>query len=116
MTPCTVQELKVRGVCPEDVATALEKVFTSTDDSFPAEADEADEEREATVWGMTREAREHLLERARVQWARGGGSVSAEARKRRMIGWLQRRGFNWSITSQILKSLESEEDNKQRVE
>lgn len=112
------QELKLRGVCPEDVAIALEKVFTSGDDGAvhgvaETEADDDDDEREGALWGMTREARAHLVEKARLQWARGAGSVSAEARKRRMIGWLQRRGFNWSITSHILKTLESQDKNSQ---
>lgn len=106
------QELKLRGVGPEDVAIALEKVFTSTDDAIHEEEEDSDGDEEAEdemVWGMTREARKHLLEKVRLQWARGGSQLSAEARKRRMVGWLQRRGFNWSITSQILKSLESQD-------
>lgn len=112
-----MQELRQRGVSPEDIATALESVFTSTEDASQNEADDDDDESEAFLFpGMPREARDHLLEKARAQWARGGATVSAEARKRRMVGWLQRRGFNWSVTSQVLKVLEAEEKNKKRVD
>ena len=99
-----VQELRQRGVCAAEIETALENVFTSTDALHENENAEDDGGR----WGMTKEASKHLWEKAKLQWERGG-NISAEVRKRRMVGWLQRRGFNWSITSQILNSLESQD-------
>ncbi|KAG0607734.1 hypothetical protein M758_8G050700 [Ceratodon purpureus] len=98
------QELRQRGVCAEHTEAALEKIFSTTKAS-PEQGNAEDEEGR---WGMTKEASEHLWEKAKLQWGRGG-SISPEARKRRMVGWLQRRGFNWSITSHILKSLESQD-------
>jgi SOS response regulatory protein OraA/RecX len=94
------QELRKRGVAQDDVEKALHKVFQSQE---PGNREE-DEDEEGR-WGMTKDASEHLLLQARRQWGRGG-NISNEARKRRMIGWLQRRGFSWSVVSEILKSLE----------
>ncbi|CAK9871357.1 unnamed protein product [Sphagnum jensenii] len=93
-------ELRKRGVAQDDVEKALHKVFQSQE-LGNREEDEDEEGR----WGMTKDASEHLLLQARRQWGRGG-NISNEARKRRMIGWLQRRGFSWSVISEILKSLE----------
>ena len=103
----TLQELRQKGVGGDDIDNALHKVFSTNDDYVPLAQDMGDNEEEVEGrWGLTKEASDHLLDKARQQWGRGG-NISDVARKRRMIGWLQRRGFNWSITSDILKVLEA---------
>lgn len=97
------QELRQRGVSPEDIEAAIQMVFTTSDEFLNQDDDSEDNEGR---WGMTKRTSDHLMEKARLQWGRGD-SISPEARKRRMIGWLQRRGFNWSITTEVLKSLEA---------
>lgn len=106
--PKKLQELRRKGVGGDDIDNALHKVFSTSDDYLPLAEDVGGDEEEEVAgrWGLTKEASDHLLDKARQQWGRGS-NISDVARKRRMIGWLQRRGFNWSITSNILKVLEA---------
>ncbi|KAK1311116.1 hypothetical protein QJS10_CPA08g01853 [Acorus calamus] len=50
---------------------------------------------------------DQLFAQAAKQWQRSQGK-SPEARKSRMLRWLQYRGFDWGVTLTILKKLESE--------
>ena len=48
-----------------------------------------------------------LLQQARSRHALSGG-LPEEARRRRLVGWLQRRGHKWADISQIMRQLEKE--------
>lgn len=97
--PCRTITITGAYPSPEDITTALESLFTSTEDasSQPEAPHDDDSELVAAVPGMRRDASEHLF-----CW--------------RMIGWLQRRGSNRGIPSQVLKVSEAEEKNKQPVD
>ncbi|CAM6093213.1 unnamed protein product [Calypogeia fissa] len=94
-------ELLRRGIRTETVAAALVKLFQTSD---AVESNEEEEE-DLGKWGMTTEAAEHLIAQAGRRWCKGDVK---EVKRRRMIGWLQRRGFQWSIILDILKAIESE--------
>ena len=49
-----------------------------------------------------------LLEQARRQHAQSLG-LPADARRRRLVGWLQRRGHRWEDISRLLHQLDKEE-------
>ncbi|KAJ7567003.1 hypothetical protein O6H91_02G128000 [Diphasiastrum complanatum] len=95
------QALKQRGVEEKIVEKAVSQVFLDIDCR-----NEDEEEFEIVRWGMARSSVEHLLSQARKQWFRGG-DIPEETRKRRLIGWLQRRGFTWKVITEVLKSLEN---------
>ena len=53
-----------------------------------------------------------LLQSARRQHQLTVG-LPAEARKRRIVGWLQRRGHPWDIVSRVVRRLEEEDANQE---
>jgi SOS response regulatory protein OraA/RecX len=94
-------ELLRRGISQETVEAALVKLFKTNDDA-------EDQEDDLGTWGMTKKASEHLIAQARRRWQQGDAKI--EVKRRRMVGWLQRRGFPWSIIPDVLRIIESETD------
>ncbi|KAL3508330.1 hypothetical protein ACH5RR_027731 [Cinchona calisaya] len=86
-----------KGVSDLDAEKAIKSVFNGT-------AASGDQE---SGLGMSKLSMDHLLAQASKQWKRSCG-VSREIRKARIVRWLQYRGFSWSITSFVLKKLESQ--------
>ncbi|OVA19731.1 Regulatory protein RecX [Macleaya cordata] len=91
------QALLQKGVSVADAEKAMKHVF---------EEDDYGGEKEPSL-GMSKISMDHLYVQASKQWLRGQ-DVPLDKRKSRMIRWLQYRGFNWGVTSFILKKLESQ--------
>lgn len=95
------QELLRKGISRVDVDKAVRQVFESDVDC-------------TTDMGsrlvLSRDALDRLFVQALKQWHRSQG-VTPETRKSRILRWLQYRGFNWGVTSLILKRLESQESS-----
>jgi regulatory protein len=58
--------------------------------------------------GTDIDEREHAMQLARVRVARLGG-LDADTRRRRLIGYLQRRGFGWDAVQHALRVLDESE-------
>ncbi|KAL6562484.1 hypothetical protein OROGR_003491 [Orobanche gracilis] len=87
--------LSKKGISEVDVQKAIKLVFES-------EAGDHD-----SGIAMSKLSTDQLYVQASKQWQRSRG-VPQETRKSRMVRWLQYRGFNWNVTSYILKKLEME--------
>lgn len=91
------QALFKKGISQTDAKKAVNLVFRDG---------ESDEDQESKL-GMSKHSIDHLFVQASKQWLRSQGAPK-ETRKSRIIHWLQYRGFNWCVTSFILKKLESQ--------
>ncbi|KAG6552576.1 hypothetical protein Mapa_005774 [Marchantia paleacea] len=100
-------ELSRRGVSKENVEAGLMHVFQNDKDAGDVDEEEDGRDR----WGMNQKAAEQLLSQARRRWSQGN-KTDINARKRRMAGWLQRRGFGWDITSDLLRILQCEDQEE----
>lgn len=90
------QALFKKGVSNEDSDAAIKLVF---------EKDNQCKETELSH-GMSKEAMDQLYVQASKRWLQGR-DLPIENRKARVIRWLQYRGFNWGVVSQLMKRLES---------
>nr|DAD23827.1 TPA_asm: hypothetical protein HUJ06_025290 [Nelumbo nucifera] len=90
------QALLQKGVNETDAEKAMKLVF---------EQDDSGSSQELNL-GMSKSLLESLFTKASKQWLQGR-DVPHETRKSRIIRWLQYRGFNWAVTSYIVKRLES---------
>ncbi|KAG2317884.1 hypothetical protein Bca52824_021006 [Brassica carinata] len=90
------QALFKKGVSNEDSDAAIKLVF---------EKDHQCKETEPSH-GMSKEAMDQLYVQASKRWVQGR-DLPIENRKARVIRWLQYRGFNWGVVSQLMKRLES---------
>ncbi|KAJ0242416.1 Regulatory protein RecX family protein [Hirschfeldia incana] len=90
------QALFKKGVSNEDSDAAIKLVF---------EKDHQCKETEPSN-GMSKEAMDQLYVQASKRWLQGR-DLPIENRKARVIRWLQYRGFNWGVVSQLIKRLES---------
>lgn len=90
------QALFKKGVSNEDSDAAIKLVF---------EKDNQCKETEPSH-GMSKEALDQLYVQASKRWLQGR-DLPVENRKARVIRWLQYRGFNWGVVSQLMKRLES---------
>lgn len=90
------QALFKKGVSNEDSDAAIKLVF---------EKDNQCKETEVSH-GMSKEAMDQLYVQASKRWLQGR-DLPVENRKARVIRWLQYRGFNWGVVSQLIKRLES---------
>ncbi|XP_019435713.1 PREDICTED: uncharacterized protein LOC109342134 [Lupinus angustifolius] len=93
------QALFKKGVSKADADNAVEVVFKDNNDCA---------EEQNSVIGLSKHSIDHLYAQATKQWFRGQ-NVPKETRKARIIRWLQYRGFDWNVTSFILKKLERQE-------
>ncbi|KAK9814773.1 hypothetical protein WJX72_011246 [[Myrmecia] bisecta] len=100
-------ELQRRGVSKADIAKGLAGVFGEDGRVHIDLYATQEEDEEAVMFGTERDDRSdrQLLEAARKQAAFTDG-LPVEARRRRMIGWLQRRGHDWDTTSKVLTLLD----------
>ncbi|ESQ48699.1 hypothetical protein EUTSA_v10020892mg [Eutrema salsugineum] len=93
------QALFKKGISNKDSEAAIKLVFEK------GQCKEEDEETEPRH-GMSKEAVDQLYVQASKRWLQGR-YLPVENRKARVIRWLQYRGFNWGVVSQLLKRLES---------
>ncbi|CAE5967091.1 unnamed protein product [Arabidopsis arenosa] len=93
------QALFKKGISNKDSETAIKLVFEKR------QCKEGDEEAELNH-GLSKEAVDQLYVQASKRWLQGR-DLPIETRKARVIRWLQYRGFNWGVVSQLLKRLES---------
>lgn len=84
---------------------ATKKVFETLELEETPAANNNAQDVDLNNWGMTVQAKERLLKQASRQWEKMGPEVSMDTRQRRLAGWLMRRGFKWSVVSDVLKSL-----------
>lgn len=96
---CVAQALFKKGISNEDSEMAIKLVFEK------GQCKEGDEEAEPKH-GLSKEAVDQLYVQASKRWLQGR-DLPIETRKARVIRWLQYRGFNWGVVSQVLKRLES---------
>ena len=89
-----IQVLRQKGVDESDIARALDLVFKDESGKSGFQA------------GMSEVSMNRLLDQASKQWLRGQ-TAPLTNRRARMVRWLQYRGFDWSVTSFVLKKLES---------
>ena len=103
--PPAAQELMHRGVDAAHVAAALEGVFGAEGLDVRRFLEErADEELDHAAAAAPEAA---LLRAARDQYDRTAG-LAAEARRRRLAGWLQRRGHAWTDVARVMRRVEDE--------
>ncbi|KAJ0044352.1 hypothetical protein Pint_03738 [Pistacia integerrima] len=86
-----------KGISGTDADKAVKLVLQVAD---------SDGEQESKL-GLSKLSMDQLFVQAKKQWLRSQDAPK-ETRKTRIIRWLQYRGFNWAITSFILKKLESQ--------
>lgn len=90
------QGLKERGVSEEVSRIALCRVFQEDeDDSDPLESN---------LLGMSKAAMDQLFLQASKQFLRGR-NISDDTRVRRIMGWLQYRGYNHRVIAAVLRYL-----------
>ncbi|XP_068643684.1 uncharacterized protein [Aristolochia californica] len=88
------QALLQKGINEANAKKAIKEVFEGSDHN------------QVSLLGMSKSALDRLFDQALKQWMRGK-DVALETRKSRIVRWLQYRGFNWAVTSFILKKLEA---------
>lgn len=94
-----------RGVAPADARAAVEAVFGSRlGDALKPRSDRyaPDEEEDG---GSGAALTLHLLDAARAR-DRLARALPRDARRRRLVGWLGRRGHGWGVISGVLRELE----------
>eukprot|EP00897_Mesotaenium_endlicherianum_P002617 jgi/Mesen1/2383/ME001565S01383 len=98
------QELRQRGVEEKWIASAIDKTFNEAFEGLVDGVGDLDCEMPAGVKGMGPGAWKKLLSDARKKWE-SSSRILPDARTRRLVGWLQRRGFDWSLVSVVLQEL-----------
>ena len=98
------QELTRRGIAPDLATEAIESVFGPDGLSMRRYMEEELAEEELGTWTPAPAPESALLVAARRQYQLTAG-LSTEARKRRILGWLQRRGHSWEVVSRVMKWL-----------
>jgi len=106
------QELTRRGIAPELVQEAIESVFGPDGLSMRRYMEEELAEEQLGPWTPAGAPESALLVAARRQFQLTAG-LSDEARKRRIVGWLQRRGHSWEVVSRVLKWLDEVEKKEE---
>jgi SOS response regulatory protein OraA/RecX len=101
-------ELASRGVVGEDVAAALDTIFGPDGLSVKRYVEEEAAEDGAAAWNPGGSPEAALLAAARRQWSLTS-ALGAETRRRRLAGWLQRRGHAWEDVSRLMRQIESED-------
>jgi SOS response regulatory protein OraA/RecX len=98
------QELARRGIAPELATEAIESVFGPDGLSMRRYMEEELAEEQLGPWTPASVPESALLVAARRQYQLTAG-LREEARKRRIVGWLQRRGHSWEVVSRVLQWL-----------
>ena len=95
-------ELRRKGVEEDDIQRALDSVFG--DDGGINMKEYLESANDYGVNGFVPEA--DLLRAAKRQFeSYGSANISKEAKRRRVIGWLQRRGYSWDVIQGIIGSI-----------
>lgn len=85
------------GVEDGMIDTALESVF-GVEKDIQMPVDDMENIQEAM----------ELIEAAKRQYqSYGSANISKDAKRRRLIGWLQRRGFTWDTVRSVIHSIET---------
>ncbi|KAH7445812.1 hypothetical protein KP509_01G025200 [Ceratopteris richardii] len=92
--------LKQRGVSEEIINAAIENVFSGKD--LDIEQDWSYRSR----LKISKSAMDHLLAQTVKQWNRGR-NVTIEAKTRRIVSWLQYRGYSYDIVKYVLMHLKT---------
>ncbi|KAI5070540.1 hypothetical protein GOP47_0014883 [Adiantum capillus-veneris] len=96
--------LKQRGIKDEIIKAAIDKVFCEEEGDMEQDGTEEDDDSRSNVTNMSKVAMDHLLEQASKQWNRGK-TVTVDTKARRMVCWLQYRGFNYGVIKYVLNHL-----------
>ena len=107
----TVQELARRGVPNEHWNAALDAVFGEDGLRMRRYIDEQEAEERTAGWSPSPSPEAALLQTARARYQLTAG-LPKEARRRRLISWLQRRGHAWDDLSRVVALIESETDRE----
>ncbi|KAK8916958.1 hypothetical protein KSP39_PZI023084 [Platanthera zijinensis] len=94
--------LRQKGVSEIETERARKHVFEDVHDA-PEEGVDGNNMR----LGMCKLSMDRLFVQASKQWLRSQNTCT-EKRRARMVRWLQYRGFDWDVTSSILRRLESQ--------
>ncbi|KAL4422737.1 hypothetical protein ABPG75_008934 [Micractinium tetrahymenae] len=100
-------ELHHRGVSVELATAAINAVF-GEGLNLRQHLEQLEEEEEEALSSYAAGPEQQLLEDARRQWARME-RLPEDARRRRLVAWLQRRGHRWDDIRGLLHQLEKED-------
>ena len=108
-------ELHRKGVAKEHVVLALESVFgeegnISVKRYMEEEGYDVDPKDIDSVSSLGH-PEEALIQTTIRQYQTYGSHISKEAKRRRLTGWLQRRGFSWDDISRLVSMAESHSQN-----
>lgn len=103
-----LQELSKRGIAKVVVDDAVDAVFGDKGISMKRYLEEEAAEDEKAMWSPEGTPEAALLDTVRRLYQTYGSRISKEAKRRRLGGWLQRRGFSWDDISRVIKKIESE--------
>lgn len=120
----TLQGLQQKGVAPDVINSATSAFFSSSSQElsflsphtaeFKDSSDDfsvndgqeaADEYADYSDVPMGKAAWLRLVSEAEKVWLRNAGSGDREARKRRLMGWLQRRGHKWDVVWKVVRQV-----------
>eukprot|EP00250_Pteridium_aquilinum_P014860 c22241_g1_i1 orf=32-1792(+) len=102
--------LKQRGISDEIIQVAMASVFREEGNDSEQDG-KVDNCSKSNSLEMSKVAMNHVLVQATKQWNRGGNATH-ETKIRRMVSWLQYRGFNYSVIKTVLNHLQK----KTRIE
>ncbi len=106
--------LAQRRLPPADSAAALAELFGDEGDAGGEQAEDALLAASRSRWRLSRglafEARASMPWQARCASSRARLSGAAQARERRLVGWLSRRGHSWRTARDIVVALSKEDD------
>ena len=98
-------ELHHRGISMDIAEEGIEAAFGGASSLNMKRFMDEELEEHATVPHLLSSAEASLLDAAQQRWATME-HLAMHARRRRLVGWLQRRGHSWDNISLILKHLE----------
>lgn len=96
--------LKQRGVSDDVIQVAINGVFREDENEFEQHGT-FENDYESNSIEMSNTAMEQLLVQATKQWNRGRNATN-DTKVRRMVSWLQYRGFSYKVIRIVLNSLQ----------
>lgn len=96
--------LKQRGVSDDVIQVAINGVFREDENEFEQHGS-FENDYESNSIEMSNTAMEQLLVQATKQWNRGRNATN-DTKVRRMVSWLQYRGFSYKVIRNVLNSLQ----------
>ncbi|PRW33031.1 Regulatory recX [Chlorella sorokiniana] len=104
-------ELQHRGVPAELASAALRSVFGEDGLDLAQHLEQLEDEQGERLPLAHAGPEQQLLDNARRQWGRMA-NLSEEARRRRFVAWMQRRGHVWGDIRGLLHTLEKEDSRR----